>query len=554
VSQLAVRREASLEKSILNFFHRFGCSRCNLERGTILIWNKNNNALRKWGEALYYTLGVIDGYVTVDTSNITYNGKGAIINEAENTLTIPAGFTNGMVLHALHTLAPRNAALSVGNAGSVGYIGYTIVGGLGYATPMVGMSCDALVEIEMVLFDGRIVTANKTHNSELLWASCGSYAGLGIITEMTVKYRLLETELFSYGRVHFSRQPTISRQAEMVSQILGHFSSPSNVVYGGGAFLHRDSFDLHGLFAKSLDGVKDMMKELGFDKYVKEYALDDTSSFAQASISFVCDTLLSLSLGRPDVLQSELLEPLSSIVERNVSTLLSEAKQSRLCNQSEVLDALLSMSESRSSSINWSLNPVWAPTGNTSNLAVPRQFGKHRFTPNLSPQDMERLLQVLPGRMKIIRLNSGVVSEIPKDGSAFAWRESPILMRIVEYSAWNDDLNSEVTPNKVANGSMTNTIMGIIQNAHPGRIGSYLGLPDHATSNWQHSFYGSNYVRLARLRAKYDPLDTFGKLLAAGQLFDNEGNSDTTTEPKKNSAASQFYSLWFTSLSLMFAT
>jgi hypothetical protein len=43
VSQLAVRREASLKKSILNF-HRFGCSRCNLERGTILIWNKNNNA------------------------------------------------------------------------------------------------------------------------------------------------------------------------------------------------------------------------------------------------------------------------------------------------------------------------------------------------------------------------------------------------------------------------------------------------------------------------------------------------------------------------------
>jgi FAD/FMN-containing dehydrogenase len=62
---------------------------------------------------------------------------------------------------------------------------------------MVGMSCDVLVEIQMVLFDIRIVTANKTHNSEqLLWASCGSYGGLGIITDMTVKYRLLETELF----------------------------------------------------------------------------------------------------------------------------------------------------------------------------------------------------------------------------------------------------------------------------------------------------------------------------------------------------------------------
>lgn len=318
----------------------------------------------------HYTLGIIDGYVTIDTSNIT---EGAVIKEAENTLTVPAGFTNGMVLHALHTKAPRNAALSVGNAGSVGYVGFTIVGGLGYATPMVGMACDALVEIEMVLFDGKIVKANKTHNPDILWASCGGHAGLGILTEMTVKYRLLETELFSYGRVHFSRQPTISRQAEMISQILGHFSSPSNLIFGGEAFFRRDSFQLYGMFAKSLDGVEDTMKDLGFDKYGENYALDDTSSFAQASTSFVCDTLLRLSLRRPEVLQSEVLDQLSSMVGRDVATLMNEAKQHRLCNQSDVQDALLSMSETRSSSVNWSLNPAWAPAGNTSELAVPAE-------------------------------------------------------------------------------------------------------------------------------------------------------------------------------------
>lgn len=65
----------------------------------------------------HFTLGVIDGYVTIDTSNIT---QPATINKIDSTLTIPSGFTNGMVLHALHTLAPKHAALSVGNGGSVG--------------------------------------------------------------------------------------------------------------------------------------------------------------------------------------------------------------------------------------------------------------------------------------------------------------------------------------------------------------------------------------------------------------------------------------------------
>lgn len=65
----------------------------------------------------------------------------------------------------------------------------------------------------------------------------------------------------------------------------------------------------------------------------------------------------------------------------------------------------------------------------------------------------------------------------------------------------------------------------ILEAANPGMVGAYYGLPDHANRNWQHAYYGNNYRTLARLRAKYDPLNTFGKTLTPAQDFSSEDSS-----------------------------
>merc|ERR1712194_328351 len=113
-------------------------------------------------------------------------------------------------------------------------------------------------------------------------------------------------------------------------------------------------------------------------------------------------------------------------------------------------------------------------------------------------------LQVLQTRKKpgkLFRLNSGVSSKIPKDSTAFAWRGSPIGIKVYD-----------------------NRMGEILQAANPGEIGGYYGLSDHGNANWQHNFYGSpsNYLELGRIRAIYDPLNTFGKTFTPGQYFDNE--------------------------------
>lgn len=53
------------------------------------------------------------------------------------------------------------------------------------------------VGLEMVDYKGTVVTANSTHNSDLLWASCGGGGGLGVVTRWTVKAHDLGTEPFS---------------------------------------------------------------------------------------------------------------------------------------------------------------------------------------------------------------------------------------------------------------------------------------------------------------------------------------------------------------------
>ena len=53
-----------------------------------------------------------------------------------------------------------------------------------------GLGCDRIRAVTMVDAQGKVVQANSTHNSDLLWASCGGGGGnFGIVTSMRVQVR-----------------------------------------------------------------------------------------------------------------------------------------------------------------------------------------------------------------------------------------------------------------------------------------------------------------------------------------------------------------------------
>ncbi|MGI5341568.1 FAD-binding oxidoreductase [Streptomyces sp. CA-181903] len=101
------------------------------------------------------------------------------------TVTLGAGAQNVDVLTAL---APHGLAVVGGACPTVAAGGFLQGGGLGFLTPRLGMACDALESAELVLADGRTVTASAAEHPDLYWALRGGGGGnFGVVTSFTVR-------------------------------------------------------------------------------------------------------------------------------------------------------------------------------------------------------------------------------------------------------------------------------------------------------------------------------------------------------------------------------
>src|SRR6201981_3632119 len=120
-------------------------------------------------------LGVCDRGVVIDLSPM----KGVLVNPATNSIRAEAGCTQADLNHAAHDFG---LAVPLGVISTTGISGLTLGGGTGYLTRKFGLTVDNLLEANLVLANGRFVTASATENPDLFWAIRGGGGNFGIVT------------------------------------------------------------------------------------------------------------------------------------------------------------------------------------------------------------------------------------------------------------------------------------------------------------------------------------------------------------------------------------
>jgi len=117
----------------------------------------------------------VDNGLMIDLATM----KGIHVDSSRKTVRAQGGVTWAELNREtqLHGLAVTGGVVS-----TTGIAGLTLGGGIGWLMSKYGLALDNLVSVDLVLADGRVVTASNNDNADLFWAVRGGGGNFGVAT------------------------------------------------------------------------------------------------------------------------------------------------------------------------------------------------------------------------------------------------------------------------------------------------------------------------------------------------------------------------------------
>ncbi|MGE2814334.1 FAD-binding oxidoreductase [Mycobacterium heidelbergense] len=171
---------------------------------------------------------VCDGGLVIDMSGM----RSVAVDTRARVATVGGGV---IATDLIDAVTRYGMVAATGVCGAVGMAGLTLGGGYGPLNGRFGLALDNLLGAEVVLADGRVVTADATHEPELFWALRGGGGNFGVVTSMRV--RLHPVDRLIGGMIMFPWS-----QAAMVWRGLGEVMStaPDELTVNSGLLVGPD--------------------------------------------------------------------------------------------------------------------------------------------------------------------------------------------------------------------------------------------------------------------------------------------------------------------------
>ncbi|CAK43437.1 restculine oxidase precursor [Aspergillus niger] len=352
--------------------------------------------------------------------------------------------------------------LSVGVAG-----GFTLGGGHSPLSSMYGMAADQVLALEVVLADGRFITATSKQNSDVFWMLLGGGGStIGVVTSMTVKaYPQLPTTLVTFN---WTMNDTPNAEAFWAA------------------------------FQSYLDNFEDFVNAGTYGYYFlgSSGAEKGEASSGETDYNFRMVSFVAPNMTVPET--QNLLKPwFDTLNSLNVSftPIYSHAD-----NFYEVWEE-----------DNFPLETGGLDIYKLASRLLPRNVFENQDLRNrnfLAQKDaVDKGLFIMGFHIS----GKGSAVEPPTNIAVLpAWRDA--LSHVIVATEWDFTSSWET----VYNSSLFVTDwMDALREISPDS-GAYMNEGDLLEPNFQQAFYGANYPRLYELKQKYDPTGLFFALTAVG--------------------------------------